>query len=132
VLLRLASRLPTMRYYAATKKRASPALALETMQVLAPLANRLGIWQIKWELEGLAFRELEPDTYRDVAHLLDEKRVEREAFVEQLRARLQADLRAQGIQAKVSAGPSTSTASSRRCAASRCPSIRYTTCTRCA
>jgi len=105
VLLRLASRLQTMRYYAATKKRASPALALETMQVFAPLANRLGIWQIKWELEDLAFRELEPDTYRDVAHLLDEKRVEREAFVEQLRARLQADLRAQGIQAKVSGRP---------------------------
>ena len=105
VLLRLASRLQTMRYHAATKLRASPAMARETMQVFAPLANRLGIWQIKWELEDLAFRELEPDTYRDVAHLLDGKRVEREAFVEQVRARLQADLRAQGIQAKVSGRP---------------------------
>src|SRR5690606_7401255 len=67
VLLRLASRLQTMRWYAATKQRASPAMARETMQVFAPLANRLGIWQIKWELEDLAFRELEPETYRDVA-----------------------------------------------------------------
>ncbi|MBZ0225265.1 MAG: bifunctional (p)ppGpp synthetase/guanosine-3',5'-bis(diphosphate) 3'-pyrophosphohydrolase [Comamonas sp.] len=105
VLLRLASRLQTMRYYAATKQRASPAMASETLQVFAPLANRLGIWQIKWELEDLAFRELEPDTYRDVAHLLDEKRVEREAFVEQMRARLEAELQAQGIQAKVSGRP---------------------------
>ncbi len=105
VLLRLASRLQTMRYYASVKKPVSPAMASETLQVFAPLANRLGIWQLKWELEDLAFRGLEPDTYRDVARLLDEKRTEREAYVEQLRTRLERDLRDQGIQAKVSGRP---------------------------
>ena len=105
VLLRLASRLQTMRYYASVKKPVSPAMASETLQVFAPLANRLGIWQLKWELEDLAFRGLEPDTYRDVARLLDEKRTEREAYVEQLRTRLERELRAQGIQAKVSGRP---------------------------
>ncbi|WP_051384806.1 RelA/SpoT family protein [Comamonas badia] len=105
VLLRLASRLQTMRYYASVKKPVSPAMASETLQVFAPLANRLGIWQLKWELEDLAFRGLEPDTYRDVARLLDEKRTEREAYVEQLRTRLEHELRAQGIQAKVSGRP---------------------------
>ena len=105
VLLRLASRLQTMRYYASVKKPVSPAMASETLQVFAPLANRLGIWQLTWELEDLAFRGLEPDTYRDVARLLDEKRTEREAYVEQLRTRLERELRAQGIQAKVSGRP---------------------------
>ncbi|QXL85655.1 bifunctional (p)ppGpp synthetase/guanosine-3',5'-bis(diphosphate) 3'-pyrophosphohydrolase [Comamonas sp. NLF-1-9] len=105
VLLRLASRLQTMRFHAGTHQPASPAMALETLQVFAPLANRLGIWQLKWELEDLAFRELEPETYRDVARLLDEKRTEREAFVEQLRAQLQEQLQRQGVQAKVSGRP---------------------------
>jgi chromatin segregation and condensation protein Rec8/ScpA/Scc1 (kleisin family) len=54
--------------------------------VFAPLANRLGIWQIKWEMEDLSFRFLEPDTYKQVARLLDEKRTEREASVARLRA----------------------------------------------
>jgi GTP pyrophosphokinase len=61
----------------------SPVLARESLQVFAPLANRLGIWQIKWELEDLSFRFLEPDTYRQVARLLDEKRAERESGMEQ-------------------------------------------------
>jgi GTP pyrophosphokinase len=67
VLLRLASRLQTLRYYAATAMCPHPALARESQQVFAPLANRLGIWQIKWEMEDLAFRFLEPDTYRRIA-----------------------------------------------------------------
>ena len=71
----------------------------------APLANRLGIWQIKWELEDLAFRFLEPATYKDIARLLDEKRTEREHYVAQLRSRLEAELRAQGIAATVSGRP---------------------------
>jgi GTP pyrophosphokinase len=78
VLLRLASRLQTLRYYAASKRPVSPSLAREALHVFAPLANRLGIWQIKWELEDLSFRFLEPETYRQIAKLLDEKRVERE------------------------------------------------------
>ena len=62
VMLRLASRLQTLRHYAATKLLVPPSLARESLQVFAPLANRLGIWEIKWELEDLAFRFLEPDT----------------------------------------------------------------------
>lgn len=105
VLLRLASRLQTLRHYAATRLPVPPSLARESLQVFAPLANRLGIWQIKWEMEDLAFRFLEPDTYREVARLLDEKRVEREAYVEQLRQQLQDQLRQQGIQATVQGRP---------------------------
>ncbi len=105
VLLRLASRLQTLRHYAATRLPVPPSLARESLQVFAPLANRLGIWQIKWEMEDLAFRFLEPDTYREVARLLDEKRVEREAYVEQLRQQLQDQLRQQGIQASVQGRP---------------------------
>ena len=105
VLLRLASRLQTLRWYAATKRPVSPSLAYEALHVFAPLANRLGIWQIKWELEDLSFRFLEPDTYRDIAKLLDEKRVERELYMEQLRARLESGLRAYSISATVSGRP---------------------------
>ena len=105
VMLRLASRLQTLRYHAACKTVAPPSIARESLQVFAPLANRLGIWQVKWEMEDLAFRFLEPDTYREVARLLDEKRTEREAYVEQLRLRLERDLQAQGIRAAVQGRP---------------------------
>ena len=105
VLLRLASRLQTLRYYAATKQAVHPSVAREALQVFAPLANRLGIWQVKWEMEDLAFRFLEPDTYRQVAGWLDEKRVEREQYVEQLRSDLEQELRAQGIVAQVQGRP---------------------------
>jgi GTP pyrophosphokinase len=82
VLLRLASRLQTLRFFAASKRLCPEALATESMQVFAPLANRLGIWQIKWELEDLSFRFLEPQNYKAVASLLDEKRIEREQRLE--------------------------------------------------
>ncbi|MBS7779893.1 bifunctional (p)ppGpp synthetase/guanosine-3',5'-bis(diphosphate) 3'-pyrophosphohydrolase [Acidovorax sp. CCYZU-2555] len=105
VLLRLASRLQTLRYYAASKHPVSPGIAREALHVFAPLANRLGIWQIKWELEDLSFRFLEPDTYREIARLLDEKRTEREVFMEQLRGRLESDLRGYSISATVQGRP---------------------------
>ena len=105
VMLRLASRLQTLRYFAATKRALPPGLASESLQVFAPLANRLGIWEIKWELEDLSFRFLEPQTYREVAKLLDEKRVEREAYVENLRQQIAADLATQGIHAIVQGRP---------------------------
>jgi GTP pyrophosphokinase len=105
VLLRLASRLQTLRYFAASKTPCPQALAAESMQVFAPLANRLGIWQIKWELEDLAFRFLEPDHYKTVARLLDEKRVEREQRVEAFRQRLGDELRAHGLNAEVQGRP---------------------------
>jgi GTP pyrophosphokinase len=105
VLLRLASRLQTLRWYAASKAPCPEALARESMQVFAPLANRLGIWQIKWEIEDLAFRFLEPDCYKQVARLLDESRLQREQRVEAARARLGAELRAVGIEAEVQGRP---------------------------
>ncbi len=105
VMLRLASRLHTLRWYAQSRQPAPPSLARESLQVFAPLANRLGIWQIKWEMEDLAFRFLEPDTYKQVARLLDEKRVEREGHVERIRTQLEADLRTQGIRATVQGRP---------------------------
>ena len=105
VMLRLASRLQTLRFHAARKNLVPPAVARETLNVFAPLANRLGIWQVKWEMEDLAFRFLEPETYKQVARLLDEKRIEREDYVEQLRARLEADLRSHGIAAQVHGRP---------------------------
>jgi GTP pyrophosphokinase len=105
VMLRLASRLQTLRHYAATKLPVPPALASESLQVFAPLANRLGIWQIKWEMEDLSFRFLEPTTYKDIALLLDEKRTERERNMVALRERLQQALAGQGIAALVEGRP---------------------------
>jgi len=105
VLLRLASRLQTLRYFAASKRPCPQVLAEESMQVFAPLANRLGIWQIKWELEDLSFRFSQPEQYKTVAKLLDEKRVEREHRVESFRQRLAEELHAQGIDAEVQGRP---------------------------
>ncbi|MDR5662729.1 GTP pyrophosphokinase, partial [Burkholderia cenocepacia] len=79
--------------------------ARETLEIYAPLANRLGIWQLKWELEDLAFRFEDPVTYKRIAKLLDEKRIEREAYVTQAIARLQHELAEAHIQADVSGRP---------------------------
>ena len=105
VMLRLASRLQTLRHFAQTKLPLPPGLAAESLQVFAPLANRLGIWEIKWEMEDLAFRFLEPDTYRTVAGLLDEKRTQREAQVQRLRDEVLAGLQSQGIVGTVQGRP---------------------------
>jgi len=105
VMLRLASRLQTLRYAAQSKQPVTEGVARESLQVFAPLANRLGIWQVKWELEDLSFRFLEPETYKLIARLLDEKRIEREGYVEHLRQKLEHDLRGQGIQANVQGRP---------------------------
>jgi GTP pyrophosphokinase len=105
VLLRLASRLQTLRYYAASRRPCPEDLAAEAMQVFAPLANRLGIWQIKWELEDLSFRFLDPEHYRTVARLLDERRADREARVVAMRSSLAEDLAAHGLVATVQGRP---------------------------
>jgi len=105
VLLRLASRLQTLRWYAAAKRDCPAALAAETQQVFAPLANRLGIWQVKWELEDLAFRFLQPEEYRRIAGLLHEKRVEREASIEAVRQQMAEDLNSHGVAALVYGRP---------------------------
>ena len=131
VLLRLASRLQTLRHMAAHKLAVPQDLAQETLQVFAPLANRLGIWQIKWELEDLSFRFLEPGTYREVAAMLDEKRVEREAFMAEWVQRLQADLLSQHIHAHVQGRPKHIYSIVKKCAANRCPLTRCLTSARC-
>lgn len=105
VMLRLASRLQTLRYFASVKQTAPASVAHESLHVFAPLANRLGIWQIKWEMEDLAFRFFEPETYQNTARLLDEKRAEREEFMESLRARLEGELNHSGIAALVQGRP---------------------------
>jgi GTP pyrophosphokinase len=105
VLIRLASRLQSLRYYAANKLEPSPDVPRETLEIYAPLANRLGIWQLKWELEDLAFRFEEPPTYKRIAKLLDEKRVEREAYVTEAIASLQKELATANIRAEVSGRP---------------------------
>jgi len=114
VLVRLASRLQTLRYYAKTYSTAAltssidktrDSIARETLEVFAPLANRLGIGQIKWELEDLSFRFLEPETYKQIAGLLNEKRAERNERIENLRLKLQSDLIAQKIHCVVEARP---------------------------
>lgn len=105
VLLRLASRLQTLRWYARSKTPCPRALARETQLVFAPLANRLGIWQIKWELEDLAFRFLEPQAYKQVAQLLDETRLAREQGIERSRALLSRALARAGVSATVQGRP---------------------------
>lgn len=105
VLLRLASRQQTLRWYAASKRGCPKDMALESQQVFAPLANRLGIWQIKWEIEDLSFRFLDPEAYKHIARLLDEKRTEREQRVEQIRRRMGEELAAVDIRAEVQGRP---------------------------
>jgi GTP pyrophosphokinase len=105
VLLRLASRLQTLRFHAVTKVPCPVALAREAQQVFAPLASRLGIWQIKWELEDLAFRFLRPDDYKRIATELAEKRTEREQGIDAARDRLARELAQVGLQAEVFGRP---------------------------
>jgi GTP pyrophosphokinase len=81
------------------------ALAQLTRDIHAPLANRLGIWQLKWELEDLAFRHLEPETYQKIARSLDEKRGDRERYIEQVKRELGEALKAQGVEAEVAGRP---------------------------
>ncbi|MGZ3253389.1 MAG: RelA/SpoT family protein, partial [Burkholderiaceae bacterium] len=107
VLVRLASRVTTLRFFADQKLQDEKTrqYAQETFDLYAPLANRLGIWQLKWELEDLAFRFLEPDAYKRIAKMLEEKRVGREEFVAHSIARLKSELTAAGIKAEVFGRP---------------------------
>ena len=97
VLLRLASRTQTLRYYAANPDELRLEVARETLEIYSPLANRLGVWELKWELEDLSFRFLHPDIYKKLARQLDEKRLEREQFITDAIARLRTELAAVDI-----------------------------------
>ena len=102
VLVRLAGQLQDLRDARDLPDPDRQRLAMETREVYAPLANRLGIWQLKWELEDYAFRYLEPDAYRAVAASLNERRADREHYLASLREELGAMLATAGIQAEVS------------------------------
>jgi GTP pyrophosphokinase len=107
VLVRLASCVTTLRYFAEQKRfdDMTRNYGSEVLDLYAPLANRLGIFQLKWELEDLSFRMMEPDTYKRIAKMLEEKRMLRESFVQSSIERLQKELAAAGIKAEVSGRP---------------------------
>jgi GTP pyrophosphokinase len=105
VLVRLAVQLTTMRALKSAGRDAQRRAALETREIYAPLANRLGIWQLKWELEDLAFRYSEPDHYRRIAGWLRGTRDDRERYIEDVRRELHRVLGAAGIEAVVSGRP---------------------------
>jgi len=105
VLIKLADRLHNMRTLRHLPEERRRRIARETMDIFAPLANRLGIWQLKWELEDLSLRYLEPEEYKRIAKLLDERRVDRERYIEDVVARLRNELAAAGIHAEVSGRP---------------------------
>jgi GTP pyrophosphokinase len=105
VLIRLASRTQTLRFLARAPEETRRELARETLDIYAPLANRLGVWQLKWELEDLSFRFLEPELYKRIARQLDERRDERESFIAAATATLSRAIAAAGIAAEVTGRP---------------------------
>ncbi|MCU0466507.1 MAG: HD domain-containing protein, partial [Anaerolineae bacterium] len=97
MFIKLADRLHNMRTLGYMKPEKQVIIARETMDIFAPLANRLGIWQIKWELEDLSLRYLDPDTYRNIAARIDERRADREAYMQRIVEKLRAELAKNGI-----------------------------------
>jgi len=105
VLIKLSDRLHNMRTLDALPEDRRRRIALETMDIYAPLASRLGIWQVKWQLEDLSFRHLEPQKYQEVAQLLASKREQREEYVQEVTVLLQQELEKAGVKAEVSGRP---------------------------
>jgi GTP pyrophosphokinase len=105
VLLRLASRTQTLRYYTDHPGPERDETARESLDIYAPLANRLGVWEVKWEIEDLSFRFLQPDTYLQIARQINEKRSERERFIAEAVALLRKECEAAGIQAEIYGRP---------------------------
>lgn len=105
VVLRLASRLQTLRWFAKSGAEGAKEYGRETLALYSPLANRLGIWQIKWELEDLSLRFTEPETYAEISRDLDETREQRLAFMRGCVERIEMLMKANGIKAEVSGRP---------------------------
>ncbi len=105
VLARIAEQLFRLRQAKQAPPKLQKALAIETREIYAALASRLGVWQLKWELEDLAFRYLEPDTYARIAKALNEKRIERERFIEAVKSLLQSELENEGIASEITGRP---------------------------
>ncbi len=105
VLIKLADRLHNMRTLRYLPEEKQQRIAQETMDLFAPLASRIGIWQIKWDLEDLAFRYLEPETYHDIARQLDERRSERERKMEKIIKHITEVMYQEGMKAEISGRP---------------------------
>jgi guanosine-3',5'-bis(diphosphate) 3'-pyrophosphohydrolase len=105
VIIKLADRLHNMRTLQYLPADRQMRKARETLDVYAPLANRLGIWQLKWQLEDLSFRYLDPDSYHEIAQLLAARRAERAAYLEQVIALLKERLAREGIRARITGRP---------------------------
>ncbi len=105
VLVKLADRLHNMRTLSYLPEDMRKRIAQETLDIFAPLANRLGIWQIKWELEDLAFRYVSQEKYKDIAEKLANRRVDRESQIQDIIKRLREELEAEGVSARFSGRP---------------------------
>ncbi|HOG46132.1 MAG TPA: bifunctional (p)ppGpp synthetase/guanosine-3',5'-bis(diphosphate) 3'-pyrophosphohydrolase [Anaerolineae bacterium] len=105
IFVKLADRLHNMQTLGSLSHERQVRMARETVEIYAPLANRLGIWQFKWQLEDLALRFLAPEAYRQIAGYLSERRAERDAYVQEVAQMLEERLRDEGIAAQVSGRP---------------------------
>jgi len=105
VLIKLADRLHNMRTLSSLPEHKRKRIARETLEIFAPLANRLGIWQMKWELEDLSLRHLEPDIYKGIATLIDERRPDRERYIAKIVSQVREELNNAGIDAEVEGRP---------------------------
>jgi GTP pyrophosphokinase len=105
VVIKLADRLHTMRTLASLDEEKQKRIAQETLDIFAPLANRLGIWQIKWELQDLSFRYVAPSEYKDIAEKLANRRTDREHQIDEIIKRLHKELEVEGISARISGRP---------------------------
>lgn len=105
VLIKLTCQLEELRSIKAESDRVRKTIARETIDVFAPLANRLGVWQLKWELEDLAFRYLEPEVYQTIARKLAEKRVDRESYLDNFVASVSTEMQTAGVVAEVGGRP---------------------------
>ena len=105
VLIKLCDRLHNMRTLEPLKPEKQKRIAKETLEIFAPLANRLGVWQIKWELEDLSFRYLEAETYKNIAKKLSERRIDREQYIGEFVAQLKDLLEQQGMTAEIKGRP---------------------------
>lgn len=101
VLIKLCDRLHNMRTLGVVKQEKQKRVAAETLEIFSPLANRLGVWQVKWELEDLAFRYIEPEIYKSIANKLAERRVDRQSFIDGFIENLDLELSEQGVKAEI-------------------------------
>jgi GTP pyrophosphokinase len=105
VLIKLADRMHNMRTLGHLSPERQKRMARETLDIFAPLANRLGIWQMKWELEDMSFRYLNPEKYKEIAAALAERRTDRQNYLERVKHKIESALAAANIKASVSARP---------------------------